>query len=197
MVAVKSSLRKDEQVTLVGFGTVYAGNYEPALRRFSFASNKLTESAAWKGTGGYVNGLWPTPDGKHVLTRGLDASLVVWEVATGKAVKSWSFHEQIGFGVAAVLNPATQGFSPLLGTLFGMTAVVVFLGLDGHHVLIQALALSVQIAPFARDLIDRAVLLIEAEGAHRLQIHLDPVSQFFNSAVHGFIHVQEQRIADQ
>jgi flagellar biosynthetic protein FliR len=54
---------------------------------------------------------------------------------------------QIGFGAGAVLNPATQSMSPVLGTLFGMVAIAVFLGMDGHHVLIKALAVSVQSAP--------------------------------------------------
>jgi flagellar biosynthesis protein FliR len=54
---------------------------------------------------------------------------------------------QVGFGAGAVLNPATQNMSPLLGSLFGMVAVAFFLGMDGHHVLIKALALSAQNAP--------------------------------------------------
>jgi flagellar biosynthetic protein FliR len=54
---------------------------------------------------------------------------------------------QIGFGAGAVLNPATRDMSPLLGSLFGMVCVAVFLGMDGHHVLIRALALSAQHAP--------------------------------------------------
>lgn len=54
---------------------------------------------------------------------------------------------QMGFGAAYVLNPATEGFSPLLGSVFGMAAVAAFLALDGHHVLIQALALSAQTVP--------------------------------------------------
>jgi flagellar biosynthetic protein FliR len=54
---------------------------------------------------------------------------------------------QIGFGAGAVLNPATQNMSPLLGTLFGMVFIAFFLGMDGHHVLIQAIALSAQSAP--------------------------------------------------
>jgi flagellar biosynthetic protein FliR len=53
---------------------------------------------------------------------------------------------QIGFGVAGVLNPATSSFSPLLGSLFGMVGVAVFLILDGHHQLLRALALSAEIA---------------------------------------------------
>src|SRR5262249_24495390 len=79
--------------------TLYAGNYEAALRRFGFASNKLKETEAWKGQGGYVHGIWPTPDGKYLLTRGLDTSLVLWDLATGKRVKQWAFNEQMG-GVA-------------------------------------------------------------------------------------------------
>jgi flagellar biosynthetic protein FliR len=54
---------------------------------------------------------------------------------------------QIGFGAGAVLNPATQNMSALLGTLFGMVAVAAFLAMDGHHVLIKGLALSAQNAP--------------------------------------------------
>jgi flagellar biosynthetic protein FliR len=54
---------------------------------------------------------------------------------------------QIGFGAGAVLNPATQNMSPLLGTLFGMVAIFAFLGMDGHHVLVKALALSAENSP--------------------------------------------------
>lgn len=54
---------------------------------------------------------------------------------------------QIGFGAAGILNPATQIMSPLLGTVLGMLAVAVFLSMDGHLVLIKALALSLQSAP--------------------------------------------------
>lgn len=54
---------------------------------------------------------------------------------------------QFGYGAAAILNPTTQVPAPLLGTVFGMAAVAVFLGMDGHHVLIRALALSVETYP--------------------------------------------------
>jgi len=53
---------------------------------------------------------------------------------------------QIGFGVAGILNPATSTFSPLLGSLYGMIGIAVFLAMDGHHQLLRALTLSVQIA---------------------------------------------------
>jgi flagellar biosynthetic protein FliR len=54
---------------------------------------------------------------------------------------------QMGYGAAAVLNPATQTPSPLLSSLLGMFGVAVFLGMDGHHVLVRALSASVQAFP--------------------------------------------------
>lgn len=54
---------------------------------------------------------------------------------------------QIGFGAAAILNPATQTVSPLLANLFGMLAIAIFLSLDGHLLLIKALSLSLQTMP--------------------------------------------------
>jgi flagellar biosynthetic protein FliR len=54
---------------------------------------------------------------------------------------------QMGFGVASLFNPSTGTLSPLTGTVLGMAAVGIFLAMDGHHVLIRALALSVQTSP--------------------------------------------------
>jgi WD40 repeat protein len=79
--------------------TLFAGNYEPVLRRWSFSGSKLTELKPWKGVSGYVHGIWATPDGKHLLTRGLDSQLILWELASGKRLKQWTFQEQMG-GVA-------------------------------------------------------------------------------------------------
>src|SRR6185312_3714138 len=50
---------------------------------------------------------------------------------------------QMGFGVASLFNPSAGTLSPLTGTMLGMAAVSIFLAMDGHHVLIRALALSV------------------------------------------------------
>lgn len=54
---------------------------------------------------------------------------------------------QIGFGAAAILNPTTQTFSPLLGNLFSLLVVAAFLAADGHLLLIRALALSTTTTP--------------------------------------------------
>jgi len=54
---------------------------------------------------------------------------------------------QLGYGAASVLNPTTQVPAPLLGSVLGMAAIAMFLALDGHHVLIRALMLSVERYP--------------------------------------------------
>lgn len=54
---------------------------------------------------------------------------------------------QMGFGIASVFNPSAGTIAPLTGTLLGMAAVSVFLAMNGHHVLIRALALSVETTP--------------------------------------------------
>ena len=54
---------------------------------------------------------------------------------------------QMGFGLSSVLNPDTQTLSSLTGMVLGLVGVGVFLGLDGHHALIRALAASVATFP--------------------------------------------------
>jgi WD40 repeat protein len=78
---------------------VFAGNYEPTLRRWNLEGAKLTEVGPLKGVSGYAYGILPTPDGKQVITTGVDQQVVVWDLATGKQVRAWSFAEALG-GVA-------------------------------------------------------------------------------------------------
>lgn len=54
---------------------------------------------------------------------------------------------QVGFGAAGILNPATRTMSPLLGSVLGMLMIAAFLALDGHLVLIRALAASLAALP--------------------------------------------------
>ena len=54
---------------------------------------------------------------------------------------------QIGFGAAVLLNPATQTFSPLLGSLLSLLSIAVFMSLDGHLLLIQAISISLASTP--------------------------------------------------
>jgi flagellar biosynthesis protein FliR len=62
---------------------------------------------------------------------------------------------QMGFSAASVFNPSLRTLAPLMGSILGMLGIVVFLSLDGHHLLLRALAESARSTPpgtvFASD----------------------------------------------
>jgi flagellar biosynthetic protein FliR len=54
---------------------------------------------------------------------------------------------QMGFGAATLFDPGTRSQTPLLGLLLQMTGIAAFLAIDGHHMLLRGLALSLRAAP--------------------------------------------------
>jgi flagellar biosynthetic protein FliR len=54
---------------------------------------------------------------------------------------------QFGFGIATLVDPSTRAQAPLLGTALHLLAVVLFFVLDGHHMLLRALAFSLERFP--------------------------------------------------
>jgi flagellar biosynthetic protein FliR len=54
---------------------------------------------------------------------------------------------QMGFSAASVFNPSLRTVSPLVGSILGMLAVYLFLAMDGHHLLLRALAESARSTP--------------------------------------------------
>jgi flagellar biosynthetic protein FliR len=54
---------------------------------------------------------------------------------------------QMGFSAASVFNPSLGTLAPLTGSILGMLGIVIFLSLDGHHVLLRALAESARSTP--------------------------------------------------
>lgn len=54
---------------------------------------------------------------------------------------------QMGFGVANLIDPATEAQSPLLGTALNLMAVATFFLLDGHHWLLRGIVLSLEAVP--------------------------------------------------
>jgi flagellar biosynthetic protein FliR len=54
---------------------------------------------------------------------------------------------QMGFGVATLLDPATRMQTPLLGLLLELTGIAAFLSINGHHMVLRALAASISAAP--------------------------------------------------
>lgn len=82
---------------------------------------------------------------------------------------------QMGFGVANLIDPATNLQGPLLGTMLNIVAVMVFFLMDGHHMLIRGLAFSLQALPL---------------GAGMSQFSLGPViAQFGLMFVYGLMLV--------
>jgi flagellar biosynthetic protein FliR len=61
---------------------------------------------------------------------------------------------QMGFGVANLIDPATQSQAPLLGTVLNLMAVMTFFLLDGHHLLIRGLVYSLQKIPPGSSLVE-------------------------------------------
>lgn len=54
---------------------------------------------------------------------------------------------QMGFGIVNVVDPQTGTQIPLMGNLTQVLALLIYLGIDGHHYLLQALAQSYQVIP--------------------------------------------------
>jgi WD40 repeat protein len=72
---------------------LYAG---PVLRRWNVKEKASDEVAVWKGLDPYANQMAATPDGKALVIRSSDGLVTVWEIASGKRLFQWTFHESIG-----------------------------------------------------------------------------------------------------
>lgn len=57
---------------------------------------------------------------------------------------------QLGFGIANLIDPVTRTQAPLIGTGLNLLAVTVFFAMDGHHLLVRALAFSLEQFPPGR-----------------------------------------------
>lgn len=77
------------------------------------------------------------------LTLGYAASLVFAGVQIGGMLIGY----QIGFGVANVLDPVSNEQVSIVGQFLFLFAVIYFLAMDAHHILLKGLADSYLIAP--------------------------------------------------
>lgn len=64
---------------------------------------------------------------------------------------------QMGFAMANVLDPQTQSRVTLMGQFKYLVAILLFLAVDGHHLLITALAQSYTIIPLTQFVIDPVI----------------------------------------
>ena len=70
---------------------------------------------------------------------------------------------QLGFSVANLIDPVTRTQAPLIGTGLNLLAVTLFFAVDGHHLLLRTLALSLEQFPPGHSL---AALDFGAIAAH-------------------------------
>ena len=59
---------------------------------------------------------------------------------------------QGGLGAAQTIDPATGGSSPAIGLALETFALLIFLAIDGHHVLIRGIARTFELMPIGGDL---------------------------------------------
>ena len=57
------------------------------------------------------------------------------------------FAIQIGFGINEVLDPLSQVSIPIVGQLKNLIALLIFLAMDGHHFMVNAICRSFELAP--------------------------------------------------
>lgn len=65
---------------------------------------------------------------------------------------------QIGFSIVSVLDPQSGMQLPLLGTFKYMLAMLLFLGINGHHVVLAALSESFQRVPIGSSISHESVV---------------------------------------
>jgi flagellar biosynthetic protein FliR len=78
---------------------------------------------------------------------GLYIGFLVSIIFAGFQLSGQFFAVQIGFGINEVLDPLGQVSVPLIGQLKNLIGLLVFLVLQGHHFLLQAVYRSYELAP--------------------------------------------------
>ncbi len=71
----------------------------------------------------------------------------------------------MGLNMAQVFDPATEIENNVLGQLFNISAVVIFLLLNGHHFLIKGLAISFKVIPLGHYTINESVYMLLLKGS--------------------------------
>lgn len=77
------------------------------------------------------------------IVLGFAAAIIFFVVQTAGEI----FGFQLGFSLAKLMDPANEGASGLMSTMYVVFGSLIFLYLNGHHVIIQALAESFKVIP--------------------------------------------------
>jgi flagellar biosynthesis protein FliR len=103
----------------------------------------------------YAKGITLPPDlGKYYvmvfgeIVTGLYIGFLVSIIFTAFQLSGQYFAVQIGFGISEVLDPLAQVSVPIVGQLKNLIGLLVFLSMNGHHLMLEAIYRSYELAPF-------------------------------------------------
>ena len=65
--------------------------------------------------------------------------------------------------VANLIDPVTRAQAPLIGTALNLMAVAIFFAVDGHHMLVRAVAFSLEHFPPGRSLRELNLAAVAAQ----------------------------------
>lgn len=70
---------------------------------------------------------------------------------------------QIGFGIANIFDPLTRAQMPMLGSALQLAALMVFFSMDGHLVILQGVAFSLERIPLGTPFTELPIAAIVAQ----------------------------------
>lgn len=104
---------------------------------------------------------WTAPTLVLVVAReaaiGLALGMSVRVLLAGAELAGHLAGFQIGFGYAGIVDPQSGVRNTLLATLYATIALLTFLAINGHHVLLQALVESYQALPIGSGHVDASM----------------------------------------
>jgi flagellar biosynthesis protein FliR len=108
----------------------------------------------------------PPPTGDLALTLvimreaaiGMALAFMMRALIAGTELAGHLASQQIGFSYAGIIDPSTGVQNNAVSWLYGMVATMAFLGLNGHHDVLRALAASYSGLPIGAGHVDAALL---------------------------------------
>ncbi|HHX24033.1 MAG: flagellar biosynthetic protein FliR [Tepidanaerobacteraceae bacterium] len=100
--------------------------------------------------------------GTHVLkefTVGISMGYATFLVFTSLYLAGGIIDMEIGFGMVNVLDPQSNTQVPLMGNFFYILTILMFLTIDGHHMLISTIIKSYEILPLGQAVFHSDFLL--------------------------------------
>ncbi len=77
---------------------------------------------------------------------------------------------QMGFSMASTIDPQTQSQSPIVGQVFTLIALLILLLIDGHHLMIEFMAKSIQSSPIGTFVLEGDVVKYSIKAMSHLFI---------------------------